>query len=334
MYEALFYEKLDDGKVKCNLCPHFCVLKEGHTGKCKVRSVSGGNLVSDNYGLLTAINFDPIEKKPLYHFYPGKEILSLGSNGCNLKCKCCQNWEIAHTSVKNYPHFKKYEIYEIINLALRHSQNTGIAYTYNEPTVWFEFMLDVAREAAHNNLKNIVVSNGYINPEPLEMLCEYADAFNIDLKGFSDDFYQKVTSSTLEPVKETLKALVDRNKHVEVTNLIIPTLNDDSQNFTEMVKWIADVLGRETVLHLSRYFPVYKMNIEATPPESMTRLYTIAKEHLSYVYLGNINISDAQDTVCPVCHRKVIERRGYFTDITGIGSQGECVQCGKKIVIN
>lgn len=330
--EAMFYNR-QDGKLKCNLCPHNCLIKEGYTGVCNVRRHSDGKLISENYGLLSAINFDPIEKKPLYHFFPGSVILSLGSFGCNMKCKCCQNWQISQTSIKDISQGHSYKPQDMLRLAKSRSNNIGVAYTYNEPTVWYEFMLETAKLFQSAGLKNTIVSNGFINEEPLLELLKYIDAFNIDLKAFNDKFYKEVSSARLEPVKNTLKTISRHKKHLEITNLVIPGLNDDESVFEDMVKWISDELGINTVLHLSRYHPTYQMNIESTSSLTLERLYKIAAGKLNYVFVGNINIKDYQDTKCSKCENTIINRSGYFVERSGIDKDGKCVFCGNQVAV-
>ncbi len=329
--EALFYKRLND-KVNCNLCPHNCKIKDGDTGICNVRRNVEGKLISENFGRLSAINFDPIEKKPLYHFFPGSVILSLGSIGCNMKCKCCQNWQISQTSAEEFRVPDIYKPKDIIRLAGSRSNNIGVAYTYNEPTVWYEFMLETSRLVRAEGQKNVVVSNGFINEAPLKELLKYIDAFNIDLKAFNDKFYKEISSASLEPVKNTLKIISESGKHLEITNLVIPSLNDDENEFKDMVEWIAGELGKDTVLHLSRYHPVYHMNIEPTGHVILERLYNIASEILNYVFVGNINLKDYQDTKCRKCNRTIISRAGYFIEKTGMDSDGKCLNCGTSII--
>jgi pyruvate formate lyase activating enzyme len=331
--EALFY-KTSGEKLVCQLCPHQCSIKRDATGTCGVRRNYNGKLYSENYALLSAINFDPIEKKPLYHFFPGSVILSLGSVGCNLKCKCCQNWQISQAGLSEFPNAKRYQPEEIVKVARSKAGNLGIAYTYNEPTVWFEYMLDTAKLVHEAGMKNCMVSNGFINEEPLSELLEYMDAFNIDLKAFNEHFYKNQSGARLEPVKKTLQLLAKKNKHVEITNLVIPTLNDDEKEFTEMVEWIAKELGKKTVLHLSRYHPMYRLDLKATGSDLLEKLYRIAAEKLNYVFVGNVSIKDYQDTRCANCGKTVIQRTGYFIETDGISKSGSCIYCGEAIVIN
>jgi len=329
--EASYYITSGD-KLMCQLCPHQCSIKKDSTGTCGVRRNHNGKLFSENYAKLSAINFDPIEKKPLYHFFPGSIILSLGSIGCNLKCKCCQNWQISQADITDFSYSKSHSPEEMVKLARSKPGNIGIAYTYNEPTVWFEYMMDTARLVRTAGMKNCMVSNGFINEEPLVELLNYMDAFNIDLKAFNEQFYRTQSGAKLEPVKKTLLLLAKHHKHLEITNLVIPTLNDDEKAFAEMVKWIATELGEKTVLHLSRYHPMYKLGIKATGSELLENFYRIAAERLNYVFVGNISIKDYQDTRCANCGKTVIRRAGYLIEDNGITKTGNCRYCGEAIV--
>lgn len=333
MKTALYFEKTDDDKVKCTLCPHYCFINEGKTGICKVRRNSNSELFSESYGKVSAIHVDPIEKKPLFHYYPGSNIISVGGIGCNLKCKFCQNWDISQVDPELFKQFKEYSVDDIIDRVLQAPSNLGIAYTYNEPTVWYEYMLDIAKIAQEKNLKNVIVTNGYINEKPLAELLDYMDAFNVDLKSFSDEFYKKITFSTLEPVKRSIKQIKAKGKHLEITNLIIPSLNDNEEKFEELVKWVAAETGPDTPLHLSRYFPAYKLSIPPTPIYTLDKLYDIARKHLNYVYQGNVGHGSKEDTVCHKCGTQVIKRTGYHTEKLAIDDNGNCVNCGNHIVI-
>jgi len=328
---AQFYEKIDGGNVQCQLCPHNCILSDGKLGICGVRRNTGGDLFAETYEKVSSIHFDPIEKKPLYHFFPGKIILSIGSAGCNLSCNFCQNCDISQATVDDFPSFKNYSVGEIIDLALSRKENAGVSYTYNEPTIHYEYMLEIATEIKQKQLVNVMVSNGFINPEPLKKLIPVMDAFNIDLKAFTEDFYKKHTKSDLKPVLDSLRLINESGRHLEITNLVIPTLNDDPLTFGKMVDWIYKELGEHTILHLSRYFPHYKTTIAGTPLSTLERLFNIAKEKLHYVYLGNVAGSEGQNTSCPYCRNLLISRSGYFTSITGISKEGKCRKCGAKI---
>jgi len=334
MVEAKYYQQGEGKKVRCNLCPHFCKLDSGATGICMVRINKEGKLYSNSYGMLTAVNMDPIEKKPLFHYFPGHEILSIGGNGCNMKCKCCQNWEISQSSTTKYHNFKTIELDEIVELAKSRNRNIGVAYTYNEPIIWIEYLMSIAGKIKKAGMKNVLVSNGYINPEPLDELLEFIDAFNIDLKAFTEDKYREMTKTSLQPVKDSIKKIGASGRHIEITHLVIPGFNDSSEEFWELVDWIYNETGENTVLHLSRYFPSYKMDEPATSPSVLKEFYDLAREKLNYVYLGNINIESAQDTVCSKCKNKVISRKGYLTNIMDIDSEGKCCFCGNPIIIN
>ncbi len=332
MKEADYYKKLEDNKVQCSLCPHNCKIKNGAIGICRVRSNQDGTLISDNYGKVCSAGFDPIEKKPLYHYYPGNIILSVGSIGCNLHCKFCQNWEISQSSVEEFSHLKEYTPEDLVRTAEERKENFGIAYTYNEPTVWYEFMYDIAEKAKTKNLKNVAVTNGFISREPLEKLMNVMDAFSVDLKAFTEDFYKRLTSSKLQPVLETLKTIRKHNKHLEITNLIVTHENDNEDQFRKMINWIEEELGPDTVFHISRYFPTYKMSNEPTPVKTLQKFYHIASEKLSYVYIGNASVDDGQNTYCSKCKELVIKRNRYFTKLINIKDDGSCSKCGNKIV--
>lgn len=332
MHEALFYNRLGDDRVRCRLCPHECTINNGKLGSCQVRKNENAILYTENYGKVCSIRLDPIEKKPLYHFYPGSLILSIGTVGCNLHCKFCQNHEISQVSPEDYPYLKNYTPEDIVVLAKDYEDNAGIAYTYNEPTIWYEFMLDTAKLAQEKGLKNVAVTNGFINEKPLQELLPFIDAFNVDLKAFNEDFYTKNTSARLEPVKQTILNIKKAGKHLEITNLVITGLNDDESAFEKMVSWISSETGRETPLHISRYFPVYKMDNKATSVKTLQRFYEIASGQLDHVYLGNISTHEGQNTSCSSCGKTVIERNGYSTYKTGLTSAGHCKYCGHPLI--
>ncbi len=329
--ESKYFKKLN-GETECLLCPHNCIIKEGKYGICMVRKNKNGKTVPENYGKVSSLHPDPIEKKPLYHFYPGQTILSVGTFGCNLKCKFCQNYDISQLKVTNLLNRETYKTEDIIRIAVEMEDNHGIAYTYNEPIIWFEFVMEIATKAHHEGLYNVMVTNGYVNKEPLSDLLEVIDAWNVDLKAFTEEFYHKYTKSGLAPVKESIRSIKKAGKHLEITNLVIPGLNDDENKFREMVKWISDETGKDTVLHISRYFPTYRMNIQATPVSTLERFYDIASEYLYYVFLGNVATSTGKDTYCPECNNLIISRSGYSTRINGLTTQGHCSNCDKKIL--
>lgn len=331
--EALYYSKIDNDKIKCELCPHNCIVKNNLPGICKVRVNKNGKLISQNYGVVSSIGFDPIEKKPLYHFYPGSEILSIGSLGCNLQCEFCQNWQISQTSVEDFKRENQiFKSDKIIDLALSKEKNIGIAYTYNEPTVFFEFMLEVAKKAKQNELKNVMVTNGFINQEPQNELNKYVDAYSVDLKAFNNKFFIKYTKSQLEPVKETLKNIIKAGKHLEITNLVIPGLNDNPKEFELMIKWINENLGKDIVLHISKYYPNYKLTVEPTSIETMLELNNIANKYLDHVFLGNVLLPEGNNTHCPNCNEIIIKRTGYLSQKHSVNSAGDCIKCGTHVL--
>jgi len=331
--EASYYTT-QNGKVKCYLCPHDCLIAEGRRGICRVRKNLGGKLIAETWEQVCSLHFDPIEKKPLYHFYPGQTIFSVGSVGCNLHCKFCQNCEISQVSVDEFPYLKTITAKEILKMATARKDNIGIAYTYNEPTVWFEFMAAIARQAKSHNLKNVMVTNGFINPKPLKDSLEFMDAYSVDLKAFDETFYKKITSSRLQPVLETLKTIKKSGKHFEITNLVITNTNDDPEEFKEMIDWIEEELGKETVLHISRYHPTYRMSEPPTSETTLNLLFELASKKLDYVYLGNLHSSHGQNTFCPSCDSELIKRTGYATQITGLDKDGNCLSCKNKVLTN
>ena len=332
MQEASFYERRDRQVVKCFLCPHYCTLIDGERGRCKARINRRGILYSECYGLASSLSIDPVEKKPLYHFFPGREILSVGTAGCNFSCSFCQNYTISQSAPSELPGIRDISPGMVVNEAKSYPGNIGIAYTYNEPTIWYEYMYDLAIKAIDSNLKNVVVSNGYINSQPLEKLLDVVHAFNIDFKSFSDKFYKDVSGGSLSPVKSSLKAIIKKGLHLEVTYLVVTGLNDDEQEFAEMVNWLAGELGEKTVLHISRYFPSWKMHNPPTPVSVINKFYQIANERLDFVYTGNMPSGpEGSDTRCPGCERAVIKRSGYKTDIPGLDQSGKCRFCGENI---
>lgn len=286
--EARFYQELEGGRVRCLLCPNQCLIPEGKHGSCGVRENRQGKLYSLIYGETTSVALDPIEKKPLYHFHPGEYILSLGTRGCNFHCPFCQNYSIS----QGYTHpTQKITPREAADRA-KELNSFGIAYTYNEPFIWYEFVLDTARLANQAGLKNVLVTNGYVNPEPLEKILPFIDAMNIDIKSVEEEFYGKICKGELAPVLATAKR-ANEVCHIEVTNLVIPTLNDSERDFGRLADWIATNLGKGVPLHFSRYFPAYEMDIPPTPVATLRRAEAIARKKLKYVYLGNIQSKSA-----------------------------------------
>jgi len=325
----MFYELRDKDKgiIRCLLCPKECLIKEGRVGFCRARKNIDGKLYSLIYDKVSSYGLDPIEKKPLYHFMPGTLVLSLGTVGCNFSCPFCQNWTISQGTVENVP-VEELSPERAVQLALENN-SPGIAYTYSEPLIWYEYVLDTARLARKNNLKNILVTNGFINEEPLLQLVPFIDALNIDLKSFQNSFYQKYCQGSLPPVLRTIE-ITHSCSHIELTNLLIPGLNDSEEELKKMVDWISS-LSEDIPLHFSRYFPGYKMEIEATPISTLYKARDIAQKKLKYVYLGNIWDEEANSTYCGNCKRLLIRRTGYKIINLGLDKNGKCKYCGEQV---
>jgi len=281
--EALFYKNIGNTTLQCCLCPQYCSIKDGNAGFCGVRRNYGGKLYAINYGEISSLALDPIEKKPLYRYHSGEYILSVGTVGCNLSCQFCQNWNISRDVSAPTDSIRPEDL-----IARAMDLNSfGIAYTYNEPFIWYEFVYEAAQLAVESGLENVLVTNGFVNKEPLEKILPLISAMNIDIKSIEDDFYMNTCSGRVAPVLEAVK-LAARSTHVELTNLVIPTLNDKDENFEKLTDWIYDNLGKDVPLHFSRYFPSYKMTLPPTPESTLIRAKEIAERKLRYVYLGNV----------------------------------------------
>ena len=317
---ASYFKKTDGNSVQCQLCPADCLLSEGKTGICGSRFNRGGELMTDNYGELVTFAVDPIEKKPLYHFYPSSDILSTGANGCNFGCLNCQNWTISQQKVKTITVTPE----QLVELAKQH-KTIGVAFTYTEPMIWFEYIMDCAPLLHEAGLKVVLVSNGYVNSEPLEELLVYIDAINIDLKSIRSDFYKEMCKGKLEPVLKNIKTIAESKTHLELTNLIIPGKNDSNEDLSEWVDFVASVSDKIPV-HFSAYHPDYKLDIPATPLKTMLRAVEIAQKQLSYVYVGNIIVENGAHTYCPQCNNLLIRRTGYQTEIVAL-ENSVCTQC-------
>ncbi len=318
-----------DNYFECRLCPHLCKIPEGKTGICGVRKNTGKKIELLTYGVLSGYSLDPVEKKPLYHFFPGNNILSVGSFGCNMRCDFCQNWHISQRASDSFS--SEFSPEKLARDAQSSDKNIGIAFTYNEPVIWFEFMRDVARKVKEKGLYTAMVSNGYVNMDPLTEIIGFIDAFNIDLKAFNNDFYKKLTGADIEPVKNTLKQIAKAGKHLEITTLIIPGKNDEKVEMEMQSKWIADELGKEVPLHLSRYFPMYKRDDPATPQSTLNRQFDTASKYLKNVYMGNTISEAGQNTICSNCGSVVTKRSGYSTRLLNLDSEGNCSNCGKPV---
>lgn len=325
---AEYWSESDGGRVVCRLCPHHCHIKEGQAGICKVRAVHGGELKAVGYGLISSAHIDPIEKKPLYHFHPGAPIFSLGGWGCNFGCRFCQNWTISQrVEAEGIPHLPG----EMMQ-SVRQSGCTLVAYTYNEPLVGFEYVRDCSRLARAAGFKNVLVTNGYVEEAPAAELLPLIDALNVDIKSMKDEFYRRQCHGTLAPVLRFCRQAVKAGCHLEVTNLLIPSLNDGDAEIEELAVWIKDQLGPLIPLHLSAYHPDYKARAEATPESTLKRARQIAGRHLAYVYLGNVRSHEGQHTLCPGCGNRLVLREGYATQWVGI-ERGACARCGRKVDI-
>ncbi|MDD5431359.1 MAG: AmmeMemoRadiSam system radical SAM enzyme [Candidatus Omnitrophica bacterium] len=329
--EASFYKKLDKGVVQCQLCPRTCVIPDGKRGFCGTRENHKGVLYTLVYAKPVTITFDdPIEKKPFFHFLPATKTFSIATAGCNLKCKFCQNWEIS----QKLPEEVEYFYIEPENLVkkLIESGRPSIAYTYSEPTIFFEYMLETAKLAKQHGIKNVMHSNGFINEAPLRELAKYLDAADIDLKGFTDDYYKSICEGRLDPVLRSLKILKDEGVHIEITNLILPGYNDNEDEIRKMCLWIKENLGEDTPLHFSRFFPTYKLiALNPTPAQTLENAHRIALGcGLKYVYIGNLPGNPAENTFCPKCKKIIIERKGYFVAQNNI-IDGKCKFCKEEI---
>ena len=319
----MFWQTASDSKVECGLCPHHCRLADGKRGLCGVRLAQAGQLCAAGYGLISSAHNDPIEKKPLYHFYPGKKIFSIGGWGCNFKCRFCQNWTISQQVDFNGSSV----LPEKIVATARAEQSIGIAYTYNEPLINIEFVGECAQIARKAGLVNVLVTNGYIEKKPAEFILPLIDALNIDIKSMDEEFYKKQCFASLKPVLEFSRQAITAGCHLEITNLIIPGLNDADEQVKQLAKWIFANLGEKTPLHLSAYHPEFKMDLPPTPPGTLERAYRLCKEKLPYVYIGNAFSDSGQNTLCPQCGNELIIRRGYSTRLAGLKDK-HCAKCG------
>ncbi len=332
MKPAKFWHVLKDNLVKCDLCPKGCVIPDQGVGDCRVRKNIGGKLYSLVYGKVIAAHLDPIEKKPLFHFYPGSYAYSIATPGCNLHCVFCQNWEISQEFVlpdwEVEPEF-------IVEKALEMNAH-GIAYTYTEPTIFIEFALDVAKLAKKNKLYNVWISNGMINPEPLKEIAKYLDAANIDLKGDAGFYRTYAKGVGDEPVKRTIKLLHDLGVWVEVTTLVIPTLNDDVELIRRISSFLASI-SKDVPLHLTRFHPDYKLrNLPLTPVETLEKLWSVARQNLNYVYIGNVFGHEKESTYCPRCGAPLIKRVGFEVlrvNLEEKNGKYYCRNCGEEIKI-
>ncbi len=325
-----YFTSLGNGEIQCELCPRTCRVSKGKRGFCRVRENRDGKYYSLVYGNPCAVNLDPIEKKPFFHVLPGTGSFSIATVGCNFQCKFCQNWEISQA----FPE----EVYnadfppELVVQKAKESKAHSIAYTYVEPTIFYEYMWDTAQLAKKAGLLNVSHSNGFINPEPLQNLCKVLDAVNVDLKGFTENFYQELCSGELTPVLNSLKILKQKKVHLEITNLMIPTKNDEMPVVKEMCLWIKKELGPDTPIHFSRFAPLYKLqSLPMTPISTLEKARAVAlSSGLEYVYTGNIPGHEGENTFCPKCKKLLIQRTGFMVGEVRLKG-GKCGYCGKPI---
>ncbi len=330
VHEADFYEAMDRNIVRCLLCPHQCIIAPGRRGICRVRENKDGKLYSVVYGRPCTIGKEPIEKAPFFHFLPGRTRFVLATAGCNQTCKYCQNWELSQSSPEDLP---SYDLPpdRVVEMAER-KETPIICFTFSEPVVFYEYVCDVAVLARKKGIKTAVVTGGYINPEPLRKLCGLVDAIKIDLKGFTDEFYREVCGSSLNPVLEACRIVAQSDVHLELVNLVVPALNDDTADIRRMCCWIRDSLGSSIPIHFTRFSPAYRLR--SSPPTPVRTLETAAEiarqEGLNYVYIGNVPGHRLESTFCPNCDSILIHRQG-FSIIENNLVDGNCPFCGERI---
>ncbi|MGC8880737.1 MAG: AmmeMemoRadiSam system radical SAM enzyme [Minisyncoccia bacterium] len=334
MEKAFLFKKLEKSKVECLACNHHCILEESQTGICGVRKNINGELRLLVYSKPVAVNIEPIEKKPFFHFFPGKAAFSLGTIGCNFGCEFCQNWEISQLPKIS----KSSQIFETeewspekIIAYCKENSIPIIAYTYNEPTIWTEYVLEIMKLAKKEKIKNVWVSNGFMSKKTIKLISPYLDAINIDLKSFRDEFYRKICKARLEPVKENIKKIFEMGIWEEITTLIIPGYNDSEKELKEIAKFLCNI-SPDLVWHITAFYPAYKMlDIPSTSLKTLIKAYQIGKEAgLKYVYTGNIPDKNLESTFCPNCQEKLIERWGIEMIKNNL-KNGKCPRCGQKI---
>jgi len=331
--ESRFVEKLTDDTVRCTICPRMCTVKPGEKGFCGTKENRDGKLISLTYGQLSAFAVDPIEKKPLAHFHPGSMSLSVSSVGCSFTCPWCQNWHISMSNLENSrTRFMRPE--EVVEAAMV-QECASVSYTYNEPLINLNYVEDTARFAHESEIKNVLVTNGYVSIPALKRVVDVIDAANVDWKAFNQEFYRKYCSGELQSVLDATEHMKKNGVHVEVTFLVIPETNDSPEETREMARYIVEHLGPETPLHLSRFFPMYKFqHVPPTPVETLVRAREIAvEEGVRYVFVGNVRGGGYEDTVCHVCGKTVISRSGYTIKGWYLDEDKRCVHCGAEIPI-
>lgn len=329
--KAKYWEKLDGGRILCTLCPRECRVADKERGYCGVRENIKGEYYTLVHSRLCSAHTDPIEKKPLFHHLPGTTAFSIATAGCNIECKFCQNWEISQSRPEQIP--SVYYSPKDVALAALRDNARSIAYTYSEPTIFYEYMYDCAKEGNKKGLKSVMISNGYMQKKPMEELAEVLSAIKIDLKAFTEDFYKKTCNATLKPVLDTLTLLKSKGKWFEIVVLIIPTLNDSIEENRKMGRWIKTNLGPDVPIHFTRFHPMYKIkNLPRTPVSTLENIHKAVKaEGLNYVYIGNVPGHDAESTYCPKCSKPVIKRWGFQIMENNLNKKGGCISCGTPI---
>jgi pyruvate formate lyase activating enzyme len=329
LYPGRYWHALEDGRIQCDVCPRFCVLKEGQRGLCFVRARSEDQIVLTTYGRSSGFCVDPIEKKPLNHFLPGTSVLSFGTEGCNLSCAFCQNWDISKS--REIAKLSEEASPDTIAAAAEKLGCRSVAFTYNDPTIFFEYAIDVAKACHERGIRTVAVTAGYICPAPREEFYRHVDAANVDLKAFTEDFYHRITAAHLDPVLDTLRYLRhETDVWLEITNLLIPGHNDSERELNEMTRWIVDELGPDVPVHFTAFHPDWKMrDAPATPLETLRRARRIALENgIRYAYTGNVPDEEGSSTSCRVCGRLLIGRDGYTITAWGLTESGACAACG------
>ncbi len=336
MHEGLLYDKRSDGKVRCRICPRLCIIAEGRLGVCKTRKNQEGKCYSLIYGKVCSVAVDPIEKKPLFHFNPGSLCLSLGTLGCNMRCKHCQNWQIAHADALEDGYQLQDLPPEKLPYISEKSNCQGVAWTYNEPTIWLEYALDGARACHANGLYTVFVTNGYITAEALDIIAPHLDAYRVDIKGFRPETYKFLAKiNDVEPIFMAAEAAMHRyGCHVEIVTNVIPTVNDDEETLRNIAAWIAEKLGVKTPWHLTRFHPYLELShLSSTPVATLENALRIAHEEgLQFAYIGNVPGHPAENTTCPGCRRVVIRRDGYSIGRMDV-RDGHCAFCGEDLNI-
>ena len=328
-FPTQYWHELVDGRIQCDVCPRLCKLHEGQRGLCFVRACQDGEIVLTTYGRSSGFCVDPIEKKPLNHFYPGTPVLSFGTAGCNLFCRFCQNWDISKS--REMDTLADAASPEIIARAAHDLGCLSVAYTYNDPVIFLEYAIDVAQACRELGLNSVAVTAGYINEQPRAEFYQYMDAANVDLKGFTENFYQRLCSGHLQPVLETLQYIKhETDTWLEITNLLIPGQNDSTKELEELTQWVVEALGPDVPLHFSAFHPDFKMrDIPHTPPETLTRAREIAlKNGVRYAYTGNVHDSAGDSTYCHCCGAKLIGRNWYHLSTWKLTADGRCQMCG------